>query len=162
MARFVYECRTNVYWLTTIATTSTPRVNELTAGVNLTNFVAKDGVEVNINSNNVDSATIAEIFDAQVVGSYGADLQLTMFRDDGATDTAWATCVYGTNGYLVIDRFSASGSSPTNGKKVEVWPAEMHVPSPENSAANTDVRFIEKFAVTSAPYLSATVTTATT
>jgi hypothetical protein len=161
MARFVYEGKTNVYWLTTIATTSTPRLNEITAGTALTNFTAKDGVEVNINSNNVDSATIAEIFDAQVVGSYGADLQLTMFRDD-ATDTAWNTCVYGTNGYLVIDRFNASGTSPGNADKVEVWPAEMHVPSPENSAANTDVRFVEKFAVTSAPYLSATVTTATT
>jgi len=161
MARFVYEGNTNVYWLTTIATTSTPRVNELTAGVNLTNFVAKDGVSVNINTNNVDSATIAQIFDAQAVGSYGADLELTMFRDD-TLDTAWNTCVYGTNGYLVIDRFSASGSSPLNGKKVEVWPAEMHQPSPENSAANTVVRFMEKFAVTSTPNLSATITTATT
>jgi hypothetical protein len=161
MSRFVYEGLTNVYWLTTLATTSTPRVNELTAGVNLTNFVAKDGVAVNITTNNVDSATIAEIFDAQVVGSFGADLQLTMFRDD-TTDTGWTTCVYGTNGYLVIDRFSLSGSSPTNGKKVEVWPSEMHQPSPENSGANTNVRFIEKFAVTSRPNLSATITTATT
>jgi hypothetical protein len=161
MARFVYEGKTNVYWLTTIATTSTPRVNELTAGVALTNFVTKDGVAVNINTNNVDNATIAQIFDAQVVGSYGADVELTMFRDD-STDTGWTTCVYGTNGYLVIDRFSLSGSSPTNGKKVEVWPAQMHQPSPENSAANMTVRFTEKFAITSQPNLSATITTATT
>jgi hypothetical protein len=160
MALFVYEGNTNVYWLTTIATTSTPRANEISAGVALTNFVAKDGVAVNINTNNVDSATIAQIFDAQVVGSYGADLELTMFRDD-SLDTAWNTCVYGTNGYLVIDRFNLSGSAPSNSDKVEVWPAEMHQPSPENSGANTNVRFLEKFAVTSQPNLSATVTTAT-
>ena len=158
MARFVYEGRTNVYWVTTIATDSTPSLTEIQAGVDLTNFVAKDGVAVNINTNNVDSATIAETFDAQVVGSWGADLQLTMFRDDAA-DTAWTTCVYGSNGYLVIDRFNPSGTDPGNGDKVEVWPAEMHQPSPQNSAANTQVRFVESFAVTGQPYLSATVTT---
>ena len=158
MARFVYEGRTNVYWLTTIATESTPSLSEIQAGVDLTNFVAKDGVAVNINTNNVDSATIAEAFDAQVVGSWGADLQLTMFRDDSA-DTAWTTCVYGSNGYIVIDRFNASGTDPANDDKVEVWPAEMHQPSPMNSAANTQVRFMETFAVTSEPNLSATVTT---
>lgn len=160
MARFVYEQKTNVYWLTSISTTSTPRVNELTAGTNLTNFVAKDGVEVNINTNNVDSATIAQIFDAQATGSWGADLKLTMFRDT-STDTAWNTCVYGTAGYVVIDRFSTSGSTPSNGAKVEVWPAQMHQPSPLNSAANEVVKFVEVFAVTSQPNLSAVVTTAT-
>jgi hypothetical protein len=40
-----------------------------------------------------------------------------------------------------------------------MWPAQMHQPSPENSAANTNVRFTEKFAVTSQPYLSAATRT---
>lgn len=158
MSRFVYEGKTNVYWVLSIATASTPTLSEIQAGVDLTNFVAKDGVAVNINTNNVDSATIAEIFDAQVAGSWGADLQVTMFRDD-ATDTAWNTCVYGSNGYVVIDRFNASGSDPGNGDKVEVWPSEMHQPAPQNSAMNTQVRFVESFAVTSQPSLTATVTT---
>jgi hypothetical protein len=33
----------------------------------------------------------------------------------------------------------------------------MHQPAPENSGANTLQRFVEKFAVTSAPNLKATV-----
>lgn len=156
MARLVYEGRTNVYWLTTVANTSAPTVAEITAGTELTDFVSKDGVAVNINTNNVDSATIAEVFDSQVVGSYGADLQLTMFRDDTA-DTAWELCVYGTSGYLVIDRFNVSGSLPAATDKVEVWAVEMHQPAPQNSAANTQQRFIEKFAVTAAPKLAAVV-----
>ena len=158
MARFVYEGKTNVYWVLSIATESTPTLTEIQAGVDLTDFVAKDGVAVNINGNNVDSATIAETFDSQVTGSWGADLQLTMFRDDTA-DTAWDTCVYGSTGYIVIDRFNASGTEPGNADKVEVWPAQMHQPQPQNSAANTQVRFVEMFAVTSQPNLSATVTT---
>lgn len=158
MARFVYEGRTNVYWVVSITTASTPSLTEIQAGVDLSNFVTKDGVAVNINTNNVDSATIAETFDAMVPGSWGADLQLTMFRDDSA-DTAWDTCVYGSNGYVVIDRFRATGSDPGNGDNVEVWPASMHQPAPQNSAANTQVRFVESFAVRSQPYLSATVHT---
>jgi hypothetical protein len=79
-----------------------------------------------------------------------------MFRDNTA-DTAWNLCVYGTAGFLVIDRFRASGTLPSATHKVEVWPAQMHQPAPQNSAANTLLRFVEKFAVTSQPNLSATV-----
>jgi hypothetical protein len=156
MARLVYEGRTNVYWVTTIASIAAPTVAEITAGVALTNFVAKDGVAVNTSTNNVDSATIAETFDSQIVGSWGGSVELTLFRDDAA-DTAWTTCVYGTNGYIVIDRFRAAGVLPAATEKVEVWPAEMHQPVPQNSAANTQQRFVEMFAVTAQPNLKAVV-----
>jgi hypothetical protein len=156
MARLVYEGRTNVYWVTTISNIAAPTAAEIAAGTNLTNFVAKDGVAVNTTTKNVDSATIAETFDSQIVGSWGGEIELTMFRDDTA-DTAFTLCVYGTNGYLVIDRFGPSGTAPVATDKVEVWPAEMHQPVPQNSAANTQQRFMEKFAVTSQPNLSATV-----
>lgn len=156
MSRLVYEGRTNVYWAITITNKAAPTVAQITAATELTDFVAKDGVAVNINSNNVDSATIAETFDSEVVGSYGGSLQLTMFRDDTA-DTAWDLCVYGTNGFLIIDRFNPSGTLPAATDKVEVWPAQMHEPAPQNSAANTQQRFIETFAVTSAPVLKAVV-----
>jgi hypothetical protein len=154
--RLVYEGRTNVYWLTTCANIAAPTAAEITAGVALTTFTAKDGVAVNTTTNNVDSATIAEIFDAQDVGSWGAELELTLFRDATA-DTAWNLCVYGTAGFVVLDRFRVSGVLPIATNKVEVWPAKMHQPTPENSAANTLQRFVEKFAITSTPNLKATV-----
>jgi hypothetical protein len=156
MARQVYEGKSNIYWVTSIANKNAPTAAEIAAGVALTNFVTKDGVAVNITTNNVDSATIAETFDAQVTGSWGGEVELTMFRDNAA-DTAWNLCVYGTAGFLVIDRFRASATLPVATNKVEVWPAQMHQPAPQNSAANTLLRFVEKFAVTSQPNLSATV-----
>lgn len=156
MARLVYEGRTNVYWATTVADKTAPTSGEISGATDLTEFVAKDGVAVNINTNNVDSATIAEIFDAQVVGSYGADVQLTMFRDD-TDDDAYDLCQYGTNGFLIIDRFNQSGTVATTGDVVEVWPAQMHEPAMENSASNTQQRFVESFAITEAPALRAVV-----
>lgn len=156
MSRLVYEGRTNVYWATTVADPAAPTVAEITAAVNVTSFVPKDGVAVNLSTNNVDSATIAEIFDAQVVGSYGGAPQVTGFRDDTA-DTFYDLCVYGTNGFLILDRFNPSGTLPVAGDKVEVWPAQMHEPVMQNSATNTQQRFVEAFAITSAPELRATV-----
>jgi hypothetical protein len=155
MSREVYEGRTNVYWATAVANKNAPTVAEITAAVALTNFVTKDGVAVNLATNNVDNASIAETFDAEVVGSYGAGLELTLFRD--TTDTAWNLCVYGTNGFVIIDRGNPSGTFPSVGHKVEVYPSQMHEPAMENSASNTNKRFKETFAVTSAPAQKATV-----
>lgn len=156
MARKVYEGRHNVYFATSVANKAAPTVAEITAAVNITPFVAKDGISPNFSTNNVDSATIAETFDAQIPGSYGADLELTLFRDDSA-DTAWNLWVYGTNGFLIIDRNNVSGVLPSVGNKVEVWPGAMHQRVMENSAANTQQRFKGKFPCSSAPNDNATV-----
>jgi hypothetical protein len=120
MARLVYESNTRVYWATTVANIAAPTVAEIGAAINLSGFVTKDGVNTNLKTNNVDSATIQDSFDAETVGSWGSDLALTMYRDSTA-DTAWTTCVYGQVGFLIISRFGA----PTTGKKVEVYPAQM-------------------------------------
>lgn len=156
MARQVSEGKTNVYWCTAISNKAAPTVAEITAGTPIVNFTSKDGVQVNINGNKVDSATLAETFDAQVVGSWGADVSLKMFRDNTA-DTAWNLAVYGTNGYLVIDRFRTSGTLPSVSHKVEVWPAQMGQAAPGNTAANEVMTFELPFAITSQPNLSATV-----
>jgi len=156
MARYVYEGKTDVWWVVTIASKTAPTAAEINAGVNLTSFVAKDGVATNFNKNNVDSATIAESFNSQIVGSFGSDLELTMFRDDTA-DTAWNLCVYGTNGFVVLRRGVTSGTTAVAAQKVEVFPAQMHEPTVDNSSQDTQVRFIETFAVTSQPAQKATV-----
>ncbi len=156
MPRSVYEGRTNVRWATTVANKNSPTVAEITAAVDLTNFVTKSGVSTNISTNNVDSATIAETFDSQTVGSTGADLELEMFRDD-VTDTAWNLAVYGTNGFLIIDRVRVSGVLPSVGDKVEVWPSQMNRRAMANSSANEQQKFTLKFAVTSQYNDNATV-----
>jgi hypothetical protein len=156
MAAQVSEGRTNVYWATAVANKAAPTVAEITAAVALTTFITKDGVRTPVATNNVDSAMIDSAYDSQVVGSWGSEVELRMKRDSTA-DTAWNLCVYGTAGFLIIDRFRASGTLPSAGMKVEVWPAQMHQPAVEPPAANTLVTFIEKFAITSEPKLNATV-----
>ena len=156
MARYAHEGNTRVSWVTTIADISGPTVAELNAGTNITGFITKDGVNPGLSPNMVDSATIEDIFDAQGVGSYGASFTLTMFRD-AATDTAWDLCVYGTSGYLAVRRGVPSATAWTAAQDAEIYPAQMHEPLPEPSAANEQVKFTDQLAITDAPDLKAVV-----
>jgi hypothetical protein len=157
MARLAYEGNTKVYWATTVASKTAPTVANITAATNLTPFIVKDGVTTPATQNMVDSATIDEVFDAQVVGSWGGGaLELTMFRDN-TSDTAYNLVIYGTNGFVIIWRFAGGASTPSSGAKVEVWPAQMHEPAPMASAANEMQKFKASFAITSAPAMRATV-----
>lgn len=156
MARYTHETKTQVWFVTTIANKSAPTVAEINAGTALGGFIAKDGVATNFTTNKVDSAVITENFNSQLAGSTGSDLELTMFRDDTA-DTAWNLWVHGTNGFIVIRRGVLSTVAVATGQKVEVFPAQMLTPVVDNSAQDTQVRFVAGVAVTSEPDQKATV-----
>jgi hypothetical protein len=156
MARYVYEAYTRVAWVTTISSIAAPTVAELNAGTNITPFITKDGLTTPANQNMVDNASLAETFDAQLVGSWGGAIQLTMFRDNSA-DTAWNLCVYGTNGYLVVRRGIAIATGWTASQNVEVYPSQMHQPVMAATASNEQQRFTVQLAVTAEPNVNATV-----
>jgi hypothetical protein len=153
MARTAHEGKVKVYFATTVASKTAPTIANITAATNLSPFIPRDGVSVPSNQNMVDSNTIEEIFDAQVVGSWGGGpLELTMYRDD-TSDTAYNLVQYGTSGYIIISRFG----TPVVGSKVEVWPVQMHEPTPTPTAQNEMQKFTAAFAVTAAPAMRATV-----
>lgn len=156
MPRYVHEGKTRVDFVPVVADISAPTTVELTAGTNLSPFIAKDGVVVPSSQNMVDSATIQDTFDAQIVGSFGGSITLTMFRDDDADD-AWDLIVYGTNGFLVIRRGVVSTDDYATADEVEVYPVQMHEPIPSNTASNEQARFTAAFAVTAQPDLKAVV-----
>ena len=156
MARYTHETKTQVWWVLTIANKNAPTVAEINAGTALGGFIAKDGVKVGYTTNKVDSATITENFNAQLAGSTSADPSLTMFRDDTA-DTAWNLWIHGTNGFLVIRRGVLSSTAVASTQKVEVYPAQMLQPVPDDSAQDAQVRFDAGVAVTAEPNLKATV-----
>lgn len=158
MARRVYEGTVNVYWAPAVADISAPTLAELGAATDITCYLTKDGLAVNIATNNVDSAALCETFDAQIPGSWGADIQLTGFRDD-YDDVLWDLAVYGTEGYLIVEPYGEPDELPLAGAQVEVYPATMHQKAPANSAANTQQRFTLALPVRSRPDLDAIVST---
>jgi hypothetical protein len=156
MSRYVYEAYTRVWWAESISDPEAPTVGELSAATDITNYLTKDGLSTPQNQNMVDSATIAETFDAQLAGSWGGALELTCFRDNDEDD-AWDLFVYGETGYLVVRRGIAVSEDVETSQKVEVYPAQMHQPIMQPSAANEQQRFAVSLAVTAEPKLKAVV-----
>ena len=156
MARYVHEGNTKVAFVPTIADTDAPTVAELGAGTDLSELLTKDGLQTPDTQNMVDSSTLADTFDAQVVGSWGGSITLTGFRNQGADDL-WDLAVYGTNGYLVVRRGIPYDTAWTAAQDVEVYPIEMHEPVPNQTGANEEVRFTLACAVTGQPSKRAVV-----
>lgn len=156
MARWANDGMIRIQVVATIANIALPTTTELNAGTNVTNFVTKDGLTVPANQNYVDNSSLAETFDAQVVGSFGGPVQLTGIRD-AATDTFWNLVVYGTNTYLVVRRGIATATAYASAQPLEVYPIQWHMALPMQTASNEQGRFTASAAVRSQPNLAAAV-----
>jgi hypothetical protein len=143
-----------IYVVSAIANIAAPTVAELNAGTAITNFVTKDGLTVPAEQNYVDNASLAETFNAQVVGSFGGPIQMTGIRD-AATDTFWDLVVYGTNTHLAVRRGTATATAWGAGNKLEVYPIQWHEPLPVQTAQDEQGRFTASAAVRSQPNLKA-------
>lgn len=154
MARIKYEGRTKIHWVTTVADQAAPTAAEISAGVDLTPFVTKDGYQPNATNNTIDTGGIDDDFNSQIQGSYGADFSLVCMRDDTA-DTAFTTLVRLAQGFIVVGLDSAGGIAATD--VVEVWPAELGTPNMANSGQDTLQTFTVNAAVASPPTLDAVV-----
>jgi hypothetical protein len=153
MSRATHEENVYVYFATAVANIEAPTLAEITAATDLTPYITKDGVVLGFTENRVDNAGIASAFDAQNIGSHGAQPALTMFRDtEDETDT-WDLLQRGDEGFLIR---SFNGPAIT-GSQVEVYPVEVGIRQPANSAANENQKFTTNFAVTADYTLDAVV-----
>lgn len=159
MARYSSgDGKLRVTYTSSVSNTAAPTTTELNAGTNLSSWLTKDGIEVPSDQNMVDDSSLADTFDAQVVGSFGGAIKLTAKRDGTpANDTAWNLITYGLTGFIVIRRGVASGTAWTVGDKVEVYPVMFHEPLPMTPASNEQSKFSATAAVTAQPNLKATV-----
>lgn len=158
MARLAYEARTKVHYVATLEDEESPALTEIAAGVDLTTFITKDGVNPGTTNNRIDTGGIDDTFDSQIQGSWGAEFQLTAMRDD-TTDTAWETLQRGVQGYIIIGYDSAAGIATAD--VVQVWAVELGTPVMQPSAANTNQMFIADCAIATPPVLEAEVVATT-
>jgi hypothetical protein len=158
MAAYVHEGMTKVSWVPTVADPSAPTVAELGAGTDITELLTKDGLNISLSQNMVDNSSLAETFDAQVVGSWGGSVTLTIKRDND-TDAGWALFTHGEIGNLVVRRGVAYDTAWTAADDVEVYPAQSGEPVPNATAANAQATATVEMAVTAQPDLHAVVAT---
>ncbi len=152
MARVNSTGVVQVRYCPTIANKAAPTVAELTAGKNLTPFMARDGLTTPKSGSTVDVAGMDDRYNSTASGTYGGDpISLKMFRDNGTTvtDLAWTTLPPQTGGFLVIHRFGAgaakdSKGAPAAADRVEVWPIDVlsreMMPTADNEAQKFEVK----------------------
>lgn len=143
MARRVYEGTYDLYFATTVASIAAPTVAEITAAVDITDFLTRDGFNPNVSNNNVDSKTLRSTFDGMIPGTHGGVPQITGFRDD-TVDTLWNLVVYNTSGYLIAVPFGG-GVLPVATDPCMVWQGAWSQKVPGTPAENTQQTFTADF-----------------
>lgn len=156
MARTASTGVLRLRYVPSIANKAAPTVAEINAGVNLTPWLLRDGLDTPQGGSTIDVAGVESRYNATQSGSYGGDpISATFFRDTvSGSDTAWATLPRGTAGYFVIGRF---GLGPAAGDRVEVWEINVISRAMVAIADNESQRFVASCAVPSEPNDSATV-----
>lgn len=167
MSRLVYDGKVQFHWIpkaVAIADLSAITLAELDAGTEITDFVPKDGLKIGTSNDRVDAGSIATVFKAESMGTYGAQPSLTCFLDDDpAENDAWTLfkdrLVEGT---LVVLPFVGEGNVPDNGEVARVFPdLESGLPILPDPATNERQKFTVEFAMTRrAPIFDGTIVVA--
>lgn len=156
MARYSNDGQIRVQICTAISNIALPTTTELNAGTNITSFLTKDGLTTPADQNNVDTASLAETFNSQVVGSFGGAIEMTGMRDNSA-DTLWTLIVYGNSRFLVVRRGFPTATAFASAQPLEVYPCMFHEPIPDQTGGDEVSRFTIAAPVTSQPNLKAAV-----
>lgn len=143
MSRYSSDGRVKIFAVPSVADKSAPTTTELTAGVDLTAFFPKDGLNPAITQNSVDTSSLADVFDTAVPGTEGGDIPLTLQRDN-VTDTAWDHFTRDLDEFLVVRRGPLASDAFAIGDNVEVYDFISQHPQPNQTATNA----VDTFTVT--------------
>ncbi|WP_329177804.1 phage tail tube protein [Streptomyces sp. NBC_01477] len=158
-----------VLFAETIVNMAAPTVAELTAAVNLTHHMTRDGLKTPSTGNTIDAGDAGSRFNATAPGTYGGDAaEYTGHRDSKtAADLAWTTLEAGTSGFLVVARAgfhqnatSGLGSpdgTPTVADRCGVYPVTVISRAEADTADNETDKFTAQMAITATPVQDAVV-----
>ncbi|MGW7636086.1 hypothetical protein [Streptomyces decoyicus] len=158
MARFSRKGVTKVFFLETIAATTTllPTRTEITGGTALTSSLAEiDGFQ--LENNEIETPDMEHTFDSKIPGSDSVgDSSMTFYEDDTDSDLEEALAK-GTTGYVVFFR---KGDVPAS-LSMDVFPVRVASKSSAYTVDNEAAKWMARFSITSQPVLDAAVPAAT-
>lgn len=146
MADRVNDGFITVRWVTTLSSTTSPTAAQINAGVDLTSFITKDGLDISPDQSTVDTTALNSLTETQGLGMAKVDLSLTCKRQ--STDTAWTTFSGNPAGFLVVRRGTAASTAIAASQKVEVYPVVASNRMPVKPAANEVEKFTVKLPLT--------------
>lgn len=149
MARYPFEEFTRVWLVPSIANIAAPTVAEINAGVDVTCFLTKDGLNPGGSTNKVDQGSLCSHVDGETIGTVKYDMTLKGYRD-AAGDTFWDLVDWAEATSVVVRRGVAFATAVAAAQKVEVYKGQTGEPVPMASAANANQTFEVSVAVASA------------
>jgi hypothetical protein len=154
----INDGKTRVAWVTSIASISSPTVAELEAGIDLTERITPDGLNIPAETADVDNSSLASTFTTNRAGRRSFSPELTFKRGDNPTDDApWTTLVYQALGYLVVRRVLPFTTAWAAGQEVEVYPVECGERNTTPPAPNEVAKFMSPMKLRAEPETSAVV-----
>lgn len=153
MAKFMRRGTARVHFLPTVAG-AVPTSAEVTAGTDLSARIADISGWV-LESTRIDTPDLASRFVSNIPGEQTtADSTITLYADDGASDTVKTALATDTEGFIYIMH---SGS--TAGKKADLFPVRVSSVGNEYSMGNDAARFVVSFAITAPPSIDVAIAT---
>ncbi|CBG73140.1 hypothetical protein SCAB_61191 [Streptomyces scabiei 87.22] len=158
MSDVINDGKTRVYWVTTIANIAAPTVAELNAGLNFTERITPDGLNIPAETADVDNSSLASTFTTNRAGRRSFSPEVTFKRGDNPTDDLpWTTLPYQTTGYLVVRRILAYTTAWAAAQKCEVYPVECGERNSIPPAPNEVAKFTSQMKLRAEPNTDATV-----
>lgn len=137
-----------VWFLTTCADPSAPTVAEITAGVDLTPFLTRDGFDAPQTAAQIDASDASTRRNKNIPGNIDAGLvTLRAYRDSvTGDDDAWTALAMDTAGYIVERPFGGSTVAAAAGQKVNVFTGSVASRSPQ-AWGDEARKFVVEFSV---------------
>lgn len=135
MSRIIPNENSWIAFATAIANIHAPTVAELSAAIDLTDYIVT--INASTTGNTVPTPSLKSLFETSVPGTAAAQFTSDMYRDD-EDDLAWTTLPRNTKGFFLISRFGGTGAAnmPVATQSVEVWP--VHVSSRAGGALSSN------------------------
>lgn len=123
MARTGSTGQIRVYYVATLASISAPSAATITAGVDLTPLLRRDGLTTPRGGSTIDASDAASRTNKTAPGNIDLGQITLRFQRDSVTgtDTAWSTLAEDTAGYIVVRRFGGSAVAAAAAQKAEVY-----------------------------------------
>jgi hypothetical protein len=129
----------------TIANISAPTAAELNAGVDLQEWITKDGLGISPEQASVDNTALASRDETEDAGTVKYSIELTVKRkEDEVNDTGWDTLTDRQLGYLAVRRNLPHETAWAAGQKGEVYPVRCGRPNMQPPELNAAQRFVSK------------------
>lgn len=129
----------------TIANISAPTAAELNAGVDLQEWITKDGLGISPEQAAVDNTALASRDETEDAGSVKYGIELTVKRkEDEVNDTGWDTLTDRQLGYLAVRRNLAHETAWAAGQHGEMYPVRCGRPNMQPPELNAAQKFVSK------------------